>query len=335
MGREVAPPAPHPRVASLLPSATEIVCALGLGDALVLRSHACDHPPGIDALPFATEPRHAPPGTSGGIDRELRELLEEGLGVFRVDADRLRAAAPEVILTQDQCAVCAVPLAAIEEAACALLDPPPRIVSLAPTTLAEVMASVEVVADALGVPERGRLLREEMERGMRTVAEGAAGRAGGDPAAGGRARPRVLTIEWFDPVMPAGNWVPELVELAGGENLLGEAGAHSPVTPWAAMARTDPDVIVLVPCGFGVERALEEVGVLQALPGWGELRAVQEGRVAVADGNRFFNRPGPRLVASAEILAEIFRAVRSDGGLQGRWSGDGWVWAHAVGIQER
>jgi iron complex transport system substrate-binding protein len=324
-----AAPDAHPRVASLLPSATEIVCALGLRDALVLRSHECDHPPGIEALPFATEPRYAPPGSSAGIDLKLRELLEEGLGVFRVDADRLRAAAPEVILTQDQCHVCAVPREAIEKAACALLDPPPRIVSLSPATLEEVLESVETVADALGVPERGRRLRGELEGRMRTVADGVR-RRNGDPSAEGRGRPGVLTIEWFDPLMPAGNWVPELVKLAGGENLVGEAGAHSPVMPWEALARTDPDVIILLPCGFGIERAVEEVAVLEALPGWGELRAVRGGRVAVADGNRFFNRPGPRLVESAEILAEILSAVVEEEGARGaarhRWAGDGWRW---------
>jgi iron complex transport system substrate-binding protein len=311
-----------PRIASFLPSTTEIVCALGLRDQLVLRSHECDHPRGVEAVPFATWPKYDPDGTSYAIDQRLRALLQEGLGVFRVDADRLREAAPDVILTQDQCQVCAVPLADIEAAACALLDPPPRIVSLSPATLGEVLDSVVTVAAALGVPERGEALRQELEAGLRRV---------GDRAASvGSGRPRVLTIEWFDPLMTAGNWVPELVELAGGENALGEAGAHSPFLSWDVMAATDPDVVVLIPCGFGIERALEEMPVLRALPGWGDLRAVRDGHVAVADGNRYFNRPGPRLVESAEILGEILSEVAGRGGKAResatRHRNDGWRW---------
>ncbi len=304
-----------PRIASLLPSTTEIVWALGLGEHQVLRSHECDHPPGVEALPFATEPRKAPPGTSAGIDTQLKALLEEGLGVFRVDAGRLRAAAPEVILTQDQCEVCAVPLSAIEEAACALLDPPPTIVSVSPTTVREVLDSVERVAAALGVPERGRALRASLEERMRRVTDAVRGHVA-------KGRPGVLTIEWYAPLMPAGNWVPELVERAGGRSLLGEAGEHSPVLPWDAMAEADPDVVVLMPCGFGLERARREVDTLEALPGWCGLRAVREGRVAVVDGNRYFNRPGPRLVESLEILAEILHPEA----LPTRHHGDGWSW---------
>jgi len=325
-------PKGFPRVASLLPSTTEIVHALGLGDALVLRSHECDYPPEVERLPFATEPRMAPPGTSRGIDAQLRDLLEEGLGIFRVDAERLREAAPEVILTQDQCAVCAIPRWVIDEAVAELLDPPPTVVSVAPTTLEEILASVVTVAEALGVPERGILLRRELAERLARVGarsggpRGRDGRGGPGPDPAVRHRPSVLTIEWFDPLMPAGNWVPELVELAGGRNLLGEAGAHSPVLPWEAMAATDPDLIVLLPCGFGLERARAEVPVLEALPGWRDLRAVRAGRVAVADGNRYFNRPGPRVVESAEILAEMMAAVRHPDLPPGPHQGDGWSW---------
>ncbi|CAN5664850.1 cobalamin-binding protein [soil metagenome] len=329
-------PSSHLRIASLLPSTTEIVCALGLREQLVLRSHECDHPAGVEAVPFATWPKYDPDGTSYAIDQRLRALLQEGLGVFRVDADRLREAAPDVILTQDQCQVCAVPLADIEAAACALLEPPPRIVSLSPATLGEVLESVVTVAEALGVREAGEALRRDMEAGLRSVGGRAVSRAV-------FCRPRVLTIEWFDPLMTAGNWVPELVELAGGENVLGAAGAHSPFLLWDAMAATDPEVIVLIPCGFGIERALEELSVLEALPGWGDLRAVRDGHVAVADGNRYFNRPGPRLVESAEILAEILDEVvagvpdavaaevtGTDAAPDTRHRSDGWRWAGRI-----
>ncbi len=308
-----------PRVASLLPSATEIVCALGLRDHLVLRSHECDHPPGVETLPFATEPGYDVDGSSRAVDDRLRALLEAGLGVFRVDVEVLREAAPEVILTQDQCQVCAVPLSAIEEAACALLDPAPRIVSLSPSTVDQVLDTFAAVGEALGRPERGGELRAQVQQRMDRVREAVAAVAAIDPAP---PRPRVLTIEWFDPLMPAGNWVPELVAMAGGENVMGEAGGHSPVVAWEAMAATAPDVIVLLPCGFDVERALAEVHLLDALPGWSELEAVRAGRVAVADGNRYFNRPGPRLADSLEILAEILHPEAVSFG----HAGDGWCW---------
>jgi iron complex transport system substrate-binding protein len=300
-----------------------------MGGSLVLRSHECDHPPGVEELPWATEPRLAPPGSSAGIDAQLRDLLEEGLGVFRVDAEALREAAPQVILTQDQCAVCAIPRWVIDQAVAELLDPPPEVVSVSPTTVEEILASVATVARALGVPERGIRLRRELAERLARVGGGhRGGRQGGhrgSPGADGE-RPSVLTIEWFDPLMPAGNWVPELVELAGGRNLLGEAGAHSPTLSWEEMAATDPDVVVLLPCGFGIQQALAELPVLEALPGWRELRAVGLGRVAVADGNRYFNRPGPRVVESAEILAEILRAVARPGLPPGPHQGDGWRW---------
>ncbi len=345
----------HPRVASLLPSTTEIVHALGLGEALVLRSHECDDPPEVRDLPFATAPRVAPPGSSAGIDAQLRELLEEGLGVFRVDAEALKAAAPQVILTQDQCAVCAIPRWVIDQAAAELLDEAPTIVSVSPTTVEGVLDSVVTVARALGAEARGLILRrtlaDRLEGVRRRAARGleapgpdasssasleatrdAGGDSGGDSGGeAGDARPSVLTIEWFDPLMPAGNWVPELVALAGGRNLLGEAGAHSPWVSWEAMAATDPDLIVLLPCGFGLPRALEEVPALEALPGWHDLRAVRNGRVAVADGSRYFNRPGPRIVESAEILAEIIDQARGGGIRKGALQGDGWVWLHEVG----
>jgi iron complex transport system substrate-binding protein len=306
------------RIASLLPSATEIVCALGLQDRLVLRSHECDFPPGVDHLPFVTEPKYAPDGTSYQIDQRIRALLQEGLSVYRVDADGLRAARPDFIVTQHQCEVCAVSARELEAAACAVLDPPPTIISLAPAGLADVLADMERVAEALGVPERGAALATELEERMTSV------EARVEDHLAGMAhlqRPSVVTLEWLDPLMVAGNWIPELVEKAGGRNLLGEAGAHSPFVAWEEVRALDPDVVVVLPCGFTLPRTREELHLLTALPGWGELRAVREGRVALADGHHFFNRPGPRVVESLEILAEILHP-----GLEG-WGhrGTGWV----------
>ncbi len=307
------------RIASLLPSATEIVCALGLEDRLVLRSHECDFPPGVERLPFVTEPKYAPDGTSYQIDERIRALLQEGLSVYRVDAEGLRAARPDVIVTQHQCEVCAVGARELEAAACAVLDPPPLIVSLAPGGLEDVLGDMERVADALGVPERGPALVAGLRERMAAVgARVEAHRAGMAPAP----RPSVVTLEWLDPLMVAGNWVPEMVAMAGGRNLLGQAGAHSPFVDWEGVRELDPDVVVVLPCGFTLDRTRQELHLLTDLSGWNELGAVREGRVALADGHHFFNRPGPRVVESLEILAEILHPGMEGWGHQGT----GWRW---------
>ncbi|TVR64049.1 MAG: cobalamin-binding protein [Gemmatimonadales bacterium] len=303
---------PH-RIASLLPSATEIVCALGLDDRLVLRSHECDYPEWVGELPFATQPRIRVEQSGGEIDRDLRELLRQGLSIYEVDPGTLVEVAPELIVTQDQCRVCAVPLATIEEAARDHLGEGVRIVSLSPGSLHDVLADMERVAVAAGVPARGvaltARLRDEMAELEARVRE--VGSVSPRPA------PRVLFIEWVEPLMVGGNWIPELVAMAGGEALLGEAGRHSPFVEWDRMKASDPDVIVVVPCGFPLERTREEAEALRRLPGWAELRAVREGRVALADGHHYFNRPGPRIVDSLRILVEMLhpelRPARPEG----------------------
>lgn len=269
---------------------------MGAADRLVGRSHACDHPPGVERLPALTAPKHPTDGTSYEIDERLRALLQEGLGVYRVDAERLRELEPDVILTQTQCDVCAASLADVEEALRSWVGGDPELVALAPNRLADVWEDVRRVARALDVPERGEAVVRELESRVEEVA----GRA-----RGGSHRPRVACVEWLDPLMAAGNWVPELVELAGGESVFGAAGEHSPWLEWEALREADPDVIVLMPCGFDIGKTMAEADSLRRRPGWPELRAVREGRVYVVDGHQYFNRPGPRLVESLEILAEI------------------------------
>lgn len=309
---------PPGRIASLLPSATEIICALGLGDRLVLRSHECDHPARVTELPFATSPKIVADGTSYGIDERIRGLVQEGLSVYRVDAEVLREAAPEVIVTQDHCEVCAVPADEIRTAARTLLDPPPEIVSLRPSTLADIFSDIARVGAALGVPARGERLATELRRRMERIAEQARRTVRGSP-------PRVLTIEWLDPLMVAGNWMPELVAMAGGESVAGTPGEHSPFADWNELRGLDPDVIVVLPCGFSIERTVSEMEALTSREGWEELRAVRDGRVAVADGHHFFNRPGPRIAESLEILVEILHPDGPDHGHRGSgwmpWSG--------------
>jgi iron complex transport system substrate-binding protein len=280
------------RIVSLLASSTEIVCALGLGDRLVGRSHECDFPEWVKRLPVCTSPKFAVTGTSADIDRRVKETLQAETSVYAVDADLLDELRPDVIVTQAQCEVCAVSLRDVE-AAVGRMRTRPKVVSLNPNALADVWTDVRAVAAACGVPDRGEALIADLQRRMNAVADRVAGRP----------RPTVACIEWIDPLMAAGNWVPELVELAGGVNLFGEAGKHSPWMTWDDLMRRDPDVIVVLPCGFDIDRTKAELPALTSRLGWGNLTAVRTGRVWAADGNAFFNRPGPRLVEALEMLA--------------------------------
>ena len=297
------------RIISLLPSATEIVGALGLADCLIGRSHECDFPSGVAQLPVCTAPKIDVAGTSGAIDRRVKELVELGLSVYRVDADGLRALAPDLIVTQSQCEVCAVSEEDVEAAVADwVVGQRPRIVSLKPDALSDVGRDIENVAVAAGVAARGADLVDGLQARMRKIQEA---------AAAAPTRPRVACVEWIDPLMAAGNWMPELVELAGGENLFGVAGQHSPWMEWDALKAADPDVIVVLPCGFDMARSRSEMPALTAQPGWQDLAAVRTGRVFITDGNQFFNRPGPRLVESLEILAELLHPDRFSFGHEG------------------
>jgi len=297
-----------PRIASLLPSTTEIACALGFGDALIGRSHECDFPAEARALPVLTSAKLDPRARSVEIDDHVKQLVRDGLSIYEVDAERLRELAPDTILTQDQCEVCAASLGDVERALSDWLGVRPRVVSLNPRKLGDVWEDLVRVADALGEPERGQALARELDARVRQVSE---------QTLRLNTRPRVALIEWIEPLMAAGNWMPELVTLAGGEPLFGEAGAHSPWLEWEALRDADPDVIIALPCGFDMARTREELPPLLAQDGYAELRAVKSGRTFLADGNQYFNRPGPRLVESLEILAELLHpdqfSIRHEG----------------------
>ena len=283
------------RIVSLLASATEIVTALGLGDQLVGRSHECDFPEWIRHLPVCTSPKFSVTGSSADIDRRVKETLQSEPSVYAVDAGLLDELRPDVIITQAQCEVCAVSLRDVQRAIAGMRTQP-RIVSLNPNSLADVWADIRAIAAGCGVADRGEALIADLQRRLQTVAD----RVAGLP------RPTVACIEWIDPLMAAGNWVPELVELAGGVNLFGEAGKHSPWMTWDDLAARDPEVIVVMPCGFDLPRTKSELWALTGRPGWSILKAVRTGRVWAADGNAYFNRPGPRLVEALEMLAAAF-----------------------------
>jgi iron complex transport system substrate-binding protein len=297
-----------PRIVTLIASATEIVCALGFEKHLVGRSHECDYPSSVKHLPVCTKPKFNVEGSSRDIDRRVKDIVRDALSVYHVDGEMLRELEPDVIVTQAHCEVCAVSLREVERTVCAWLQACPRLVSLSPNNLADVWKDVELVAEALDARDRGEELIARLQTRIRAVSE----RAAGLPT-----RPGVACIEWIDPLMAAGNWVPELVELAGGVNLFGEAGKHSPWMTWDDLRARDPDLIVVMPCGFDIERTVQEMPLMAACEGWADLLAVRNNRVIVADGNQFFNRPGPRLVESLEILAELIHPEAFDFGHRG------------------
>jgi len=285
------------RIVTLLPSATEIVCALGFEAQLVGRSHECDYPPTVARLPVLSSPKFNPEGTSAQVDERVKEILADALSVYRIDVELLRKLKPDVIVTQSQCEVCAVSIRDVEQAAADWIGgPPPMIISLAPYSLGDVMADIERVGVELGEPERAMKLVGGLRRRMTTIEQ---------QAAKADTRPAVACIEWLEPLMSAANWMPELVTMAAGKNLFGDSGQHSPTMKFDDLVAKDPDVILLMPCGFNMERTATESYTLTSQPAWARLKAVREQRVYLTDGNQYFNRPGPRIAESLEILAEI------------------------------
>jgi len=302
-----------PRVVSLIASATEIVCALGCEDQLLGRSHECDYPESVKRLPVCTEPKIDVRASSEAIDASIKGILRDGLSVYCVDVEKLRELKPDVVVTQTQCEVCAVSKRDVETALCDWVGARPRIVSLAPNSLADVWQDIQRVGDALEAYPRGvrRVLGQIRERNEAIFL-----RARKLPD-----RPPIACIEWIDPLMAAGNWVPELVDMAGGKYLFGEAAKHAPWMTWEQLVAADPEVIAMMPCGFDISRTLQDLPLLTRHPEWPSLRAVHSRRVFACDGNQYFNRPGPRLVDSLEILAEILHPEAFRFGHEGK----GWM----------
>ncbi len=286
----------QPRIISLIASATEIVCALGFEDCLVGRSHECDYPATVKHLPVCTSPKFEVEGLSYQIDERVKAILQESLSVYRVDAELLDSLQPTHLITQSQCEVCAVSFKDVEQAVCQLTNSRPVIVSLEPNALADVWRDIRRVGVALEAAPHAEAVIAKLQRRMHEITR----QARELPA-----RPTVACIEWIEPLMAGGNWMPELIDLAGGINLFGEAGKHSPWLTWEDLVAGNPDVILITPCGFDIRRTLEETHLLAQRAEWKNLKAVTAERVFVADGNQYFNRPGPRLVESLEILAEM------------------------------
>ena len=299
------------RIVSLIPSATEIVAALGYSQSLVGRSHECDFPANVKQLTVCSEPRIDVSGTSRQIDKAVLVAVHEALSVYRVFTEELKRLQPTIIITQTQCDVCAVNLRDVEAAVCEFVDTKPQIVALEPMALPDIWADIMRVADAIGDAPAGERVVAGLKQRLLALHP---------PDFESVYRPTVACIEWLDPLMCAGNWIPELVELAGGVPVLCESGKQSPWISWENLKQQDPDYIVIMPCGFDIQRTCDELHLLTGHPVWAHLKAVKKQRVFLTDGNQYFNRSGPRVVESAEILAEILHPEQ----VSSRHLGVGW-----------
>jgi iron complex transport system substrate-binding protein len=280
------------RIVSLIASATEMVHALGLGEFQVGRSHECDYPAPVLDLPVCTAPVFDIHGDSRQIDQRVKETLATAESVYRVFDETLERLQPTHIVTQTQCQVCAVSLEDVERALSKRFSTRPQVVALEPNSLDEIYRDIFRLAAACGVDGRGRRLVDEIQCEMAQIA--AVARATGR-------RSRVINVEWQEPLMAAGNWIPELTEMLGAQNLFGVAKAHSPWLQWEDVLAADPDAIVCMPCGYDLKRTRAEMHWLTSGKDWTQLRA----QVYLADGNQYLNRPGPRVAQSLRILAEI------------------------------
>jgi iron complex transport system substrate-binding protein len=281
------------RIVSLLPAATEILWALGLGDRVVGRSHECDYPPEVRTRPVVVRSTIDPHRASAEIDRAVAEAVRSGRSLYIVDRATLEALRPDLVVTQEVCHVCA----ASGQDLCDLQDVVPgiRTVTLGATSLNGVMEDILRLGEAAQVPERARALVAALEEEIREIATRAQLL---------HARPRVACVEWLDPPYVAGHWVPEMVQLSGADDVLGEPGRPSRRTTWTAVARCDPDIVILMPCGFSIQETRARLGELD--PAFWDLRAVRDGRAYLVDANAHFSRPGPRLVEGLRTLAALF-----------------------------
>lgn len=285
-----------PRIVSLLPSATEIVCALGLTDSLVGVTHECDYPHGVDRKAQLTASRLAHQTMSSAeIDHAVRLQLDGHGCIYHLDTDRLRALAPDVILTQELCQVCAVSYGTVERAA-RRLDGDVTIISLEPARIADILGNIITVGEVTGRRAQADALVDGLRARIDTLAASLSGIT---------RQPRTLVLEWLDPPFAPGHWVPEQVELAGGHPGFGTAGAPSRVTTAEEIAAYAPEVIVLAPCGFYATDTFRQLPRARLPAGWSELTAVRDGNVWAVDATSYFSRPGPRVVDGAEILARI------------------------------
>ncbi|MEM1154613.1 MAG: ABC transporter substrate-binding protein [Pseudomonadota bacterium] len=283
------------RIVSLLPSATEIICCMGLREQLVGVTHECDYPASVKGLPVVTQSFIPEDLDSAAIDAMVRSQLSEQRALYSLRQDVLEALKPDLIVSQALCDVCAVAASEVEQAACSLPGRP-KVINLEPARLEEVFATIAVVGEAAAQPEAAAAAIARLQARVSAVCDRSDGIAPSD-------RPRVAMLEWLDPLFNAGHWTPQLVQMAGGNECLGNPFEPSTRTSWEQLTDSNADVIFIAQCGFDAARSLRDVALLREQPRWQALKAVQSGRVFLADGNAYFSRSGPRLVDSLELLA--------------------------------
>ncbi|MEO5955920.1 MAG: cobalamin-binding protein [Nitrospiraceae bacterium] len=284
------------RICSLLPSATEVIAALGLSEELVGISHECDYPPSVRNVPIMVEPMIPPHGlASAEIDRQVAQLVASGQRLYRLNHDRLCHSRPDLILSQDLCHVCAVTPDQLHEALRAMPHQP-TVLTLNPGTVHEVIDDVVRIGDAAGRSAEGHRLASQLRERLEAVRTRVQGLSH---------RPRVVCIEWLSPLYIAGHWVPEMVQLAGGQDVLAQPGTPSRVVTWDDIVAASPDVLIVMPCGFSVERTHTELSQLMQQPGQWHIPSKLREHTFLVDASSYFSRPGPRLIDGIELLAAI------------------------------
>ena len=285
------------RILSLLPAATEIVSALGYESKLVGRSHECDFPVDVQSLPVCTKPdeqlKHS---STQHIDRDIKRLISDGLSIYQVDYEILQSLKPDIIITQDHCEVCAVEFSQIEQAVAEALDYQPVVLSLSPQNLDDVRESFVEIASTVGDTIGGMNLSARFTKKMKSIT---------NKCNSTTALNEVFCVEWMDPLLATGNWLPELVGAVNAKPTFGTTGKHAEPIAWSDVLVANPAKIIIMPCGFTIDQTLADIDIMTGKDGWATLDAIKNNQVFIADGHHYFNRPGPRLLDSTKILAEI------------------------------
>lgn len=281
------------KIASLLPSCTEIACSLGLSENIIGISHECDFPKEIKCKPVLTSSKINPLGTSYQIDKDVMDIVMQGLSVYNIDEEKLKELNPDIILTQDQCEVCAVSLKDVQKAVKSFCNA--KIISLKPEILTDIFSDIKKIASETNKEKEAEELIHQLYSRINYIKN----------KTKNIEKPRVCIIEWISPLMVAGNWTPELIEIAGGENVLGEHGKHSKKINMEEIINTQPDKIIIIPCGFKINQTINDIHLLTSENLWHELKAVKNNEIYIVDGNSYLNRPSQRIVDTLEILSSI------------------------------
>lgn len=291
------------RIISLLPAATEWVCALGAKQNLVGRSHACDYPASIQHLPVLTSTKYDLGKSSGEINSSVSKVVQQGLSLYHLDLFQMRALKPDLILTQSQCKVCAVSMDTLESSVQTWVDGQPRLLSVEPMTFKRVLETGLRIGKAVGRGKEAMEFIAKAEKKLFVLRT----HMGLEKRSESRLFPKVVCIEWMEPIMTASHWMPDVADLAGGRALLSEKGERSKYVSWDKLKASDPDILAIMPCGFSIQQARNDLPSLTNRDGWSALKAVRNKNVFLFDGNAYFNRPGPRLYRSTELLAAAIR----------------------------